>query len=432
MQHAPQHHTAPSTLHPAAPSSMGAAILRGACCLVVLPLCCCCAGAGCWHCCALCAVVPCCVLCATAAAAAAIIAGDSTDDSDREVAPGRAAPALAPTTAPAPAPAADAGSAATAQRKAWVLMRDGWWEEIVTVNNAARTVRHVQSMQFPLDHPDPHLRGKSKGIRLILQERELWPEEGLYLDCALCKKAQKEDPDRKSRSNCCARRLLASQPDFAAQRSLLEETCEHQGVRVIFLPKFHCEMNPIEYLWGFSKRIVRGHCPLRFEDLKRFVYESLASCDLSTIRRFVARFWRFTHAYSQGLEYTLASYAVKKYSGHRRIPLPTRSTQCGATSSPASTHGSKRALRLPLRRLSVRPWQRAAQLPLARLSQWSIPTRMPPPLPCRSVFLHTPYIWLMLVCIARRFLFSLFPMLFSMRFPKCNLFPASETNRHLG
>ena len=42
-----------------------------------------------------------------------------------------------------------------------------------------------------------------------------------------------------------ARRLLASQPDFQAQRSLLKEVARELGCEIIFLPKFHCEINYI-------------------------------------------------------------------------------------------------------------------------------------------------------------------------------------------
>ncbi|CAJ0633468.1 9640_t:CDS:2 [Entrophospora sp. SA101] len=38
-------------------------------------------------------------------------------------------------------------------------------------------------MNFPDDFHDLKLCGKPKGIKLILEERELWPKEGLRLTC---------------------------------------------------------------------------------------------------------------------------------------------------------------------------------------------------------------------------------------------------------
>jgi len=46
--------------------------------------------------------------------------------------------------------------------------------------------------------------------------------------------------------DCCALRILEAQPDLANEISLLE----HQ---MIFYPKFHCELNYIEYYWAAVK-----------------------------------------------------------------------------------------------------------------------------------------------------------------------------------
>ena len=43
--------------------------------------------------------------------------------------------------------------------------------------------------------------------------------------------------------NCCAVRVLSFQPDFLAQKPLVKEVIESRGHKVIFYPKFHCELN---------------------------------------------------------------------------------------------------------------------------------------------------------------------------------------------
>ena len=45
---------------------------------------------------------------------------------------------------------------------------------------------------------------------------------------------------------CCMARLLSHQDDFANQISMLEACIMKAGHLCIFLPKFHCELNPIE------------------------------------------------------------------------------------------------------------------------------------------------------------------------------------------
>jgi hypothetical protein len=46
--------------------------------------------------------------------------------------------------------------------------------------------------------------------------------------------------------NCCMARLLSQQEDFMDQPSMLELMIKNKSHECIFLPKFHCELNPIE------------------------------------------------------------------------------------------------------------------------------------------------------------------------------------------
>ena len=52
-------------------------------------------------------------------------------------------------------------------------------------------------------------------------------------------------------ANCCMARLLSKQDDFANQESMLETLIKKAGHECIFLPKFHCELNPIEMVRYF-------------------------------------------------------------------------------------------------------------------------------------------------------------------------------------
>lgn len=164
----------------------------------------------------------------------------------------------------------------------------------------------IQSMHLPDGWP--------KGIRLILEERGLWPEGGLNRICSNCKKHS------PIADNCCAVRVLSLQPDFLAQRPLVREVIEDRGHKVIFYPKFHCELNYIELFWGAAKRYTRNNCDYSFKGLEKIVPEALNSISLETIRCFARKTWRFMDAYRKGLTGIEALYAVKKYRSHRRIP----------------------------------------------------------------------------------------------------------------
>jgi hypothetical protein len=49
-------------------------------------------------------------------------------------------------------------------------------------------------------------------------------------------------------------RVLSLQSDFVNEKPLLQLMIEKAGHKCLFLPKFHCELNPIEMVWGQMKR----------------------------------------------------------------------------------------------------------------------------------------------------------------------------------
>ncbi|KAJ8580768.1 hypothetical protein M405DRAFT_752868 [Rhizopogon salebrosus TDB-379] len=55
-------------------------------------------------------------------------------------------------------------------------------------------------------------------------------------------------------TNCCNKRILEYKSDFKEQKSLVQEIIERAGHLCIFLPKFHCELNFIEFFWGRVKK----------------------------------------------------------------------------------------------------------------------------------------------------------------------------------
>ena len=141
-----------------------------------------------------------------------------------------------------------------------------------------------QTMVFPLDYPVEELRGKAKGMKQVLQERGLW-KDGLVKTCGGCK-GKAKDPQQLE---CCAQRILELQPDFLAQKSLLEEIAESEGQKIIFYPKFHCELNFIEMFWGKAKAYARENCDYTFAGLQKTVPLALESVDLEVIRKFAKK-----------------------------------------------------------------------------------------------------------------------------------------------
>ena len=180
----------------------------------------------------------------------------------------------------------------------------------------------------------PELIGKPKGMKRVLQERGLW-RENLKKQCGRQKnnKSNFEDhvfqetmehyqarvADRcEVGKGCCALRILEAQDDFANEVSLLETLIQQSGHEVIFYPKFHCELNYIEYYWAVLKRYTRENCKYTFSELEPTVLEAMDSVKLKMVRRFAMRSKRWMLAYINGLTEEQRAFAEKAYQSHRR------------------------------------------------------------------------------------------------------------------
>ena len=165
--------------------------------------------------------------------------------------------------------------------------------------------RHMHSTFIPHDNPDPEkhgkpqsmvfsddlaasdpnyrYRGQPKGMHIILEERGLITflkaanKGKLVGECKFCKSSREsqekllremqatavggEEPDgsvedvlqASTSTMCCMRKALECQQDFKAKKPLLQIVIEAAGHKCYFLPKFHCELNPIEMYWGWTK-----------------------------------------------------------------------------------------------------------------------------------------------------------------------------------
>lgn len=162
-------------------------------------------------------------------------------------------------------------------------------EVSVTINgkvqyatNGKPQKRTVQMGPGRLPSGEPHYFYEGeifKGTTKLLLERGLTEEAKLKGSC-------KNFKCEKGATQCCQRRVLYNQPDFRDQESSLEIACKARGFEVIFLPKFHCELNFIEQCWGHAKRVYRQYPPSSKEDdLERNVLAALESVPVATMRQ---------------------------------------------------------------------------------------------------------------------------------------------------
>ena len=133
--------------------------------------------------------------------------------------------------------------------------------------------------------------GIFKGMAVILQERGFGDMSKVWAEC-------KDFKCAPGSTACCCHRILYNQPDFVAVESLLA-TCKSSGIKVMFLPKFHCELNFIEQCWRYAKRTYWLNPESSREDvLKQNALTALNSIPLESMwkfsnrsRRFICKLW---------------------------------------------------------------------------------------------------------------------------------------------
>ena len=162
---------------------------------------------------------------------------------------------------------------------------------------------HSQPLYFPAGHEHA---GLFKGMANILEEQGFTNAQKIRAECISFK-------CEEGATNCCCRRILYNQPNFVNVEPVLKTLCREAGHEALFLPKFHCELKPIEMLWGYAKYRKSLICYIycysffsgyrnvsdgKFATAKRIVPECLNMCNTLTIRQFFRKAWRYMDAYA--------------------------------------------------------------------------------------------------------------------------------------
>jgi hypothetical protein len=89
-----------------------------------------------------------------------------------------------------------------------------------------------------------------------------------------------------------------------------QDVIEPMGHMCIFLPKFHCELNFIEFFWGVIKKFLHDNCDYMFAMLKENMPKALASVQCSIICLLEHCMHCWMNAYRLGLGTTKAQLQV--------------------------------------------------------------------------------------------------------------------------
>ena len=90
------------------------------------------------------------------------------------------------------------------------------------------------------------------------------------------------------------------------------------------LPKFHCELNPIERVWAEAKRYSKAYCKYSSKNLRNVIPPALDSVTLESMQKHFRKVRHYMFAYLEGvpggseLEKLVKDYK-KAIKSHRRI-----------------------------------------------------------------------------------------------------------------
>ena len=91
----------------------------------------------------------------------------------------------------------------------------------------------------------------------------------------------------------------------------------------MFIPKFHCELNPIEHCWSQAKRYTRAYCNYNINGLKKNINPGLDS-SVDNIHNYFRRARNYMFGYLLGhkagidLEDLIKKFS-REYKSHRKV-----------------------------------------------------------------------------------------------------------------
>ena len=94
--------------------------------------------------------------------------------------------------------------------------------------------------------------------------------------------------------------VLGNHHDFKHEKTALEHVIKNKGHYCVYIPKFHCKLNPIKSVWGKAKQYTRSHCDYSFAGFEKAIHPALNSVSIETIRKYYRKSREYMKAYREG------------------------------------------------------------------------------------------------------------------------------------
>ena len=141
--------------------------------------------------------------------------------------------------------------------------------------------------------------GTAKGLRMVLMERGV-------------------DVNNMTREDMILE--ISQHEDFINEKPTVAAYLTSRGHICLFIPKYHCELNPIERVWGHAKKYTRAYCNYSITGLRKTMVPALETVNVDLIRKFFRKARDYVRAYSEGKKTGKeVEDAVKIYKSHRRV-----------------------------------------------------------------------------------------------------------------
>jgi hypothetical protein len=115
--------------------------------------------------------------------------------------------------------------------------------------------------------------------------------------------------------------LLDKEPDFMEQRSWMAEIITKRKHMCKSWPKFHCELQWIERMWGWLKRFVRERTDGKIETLRKNLKEAKEQLPKDLFMKWDRTAWRWIEAYNDPnhalMSFKQLEFTLRKYKTHR-------------------------------------------------------------------------------------------------------------------